>query len=55
MEQPALESETRFERRNADGIKTEVTSHPIGQARRQSLHDPLVVRSSKVPEDPPRF
>ena len=31
VEQPALESETRFECRNADGIKTDVTDHHIGQ------------------------
>ena len=35
VEQPALESETRFERRNADGFKTDVTDHHIGQVRRQ--------------------
>ena len=55
VEQPALESETRFERRNADGFKTEVTDHHIGQVRRPSLHDPLDMRPSKVPKDRPRF
>ena len=30
MEHPALESETRFERRSADDIKTEVTYHNTG-------------------------
>ena len=55
VEQPAIESETRFERRNADGFKTEVTDHHIGQVRRQYLHDPLDMRPSKVPKDLPRF
>ena len=55
VEQPALESETRFERRNADDFKTEVTDHHIGQVRRLSLHDPLDMRPSKVPKDRPRF
>ena len=55
VEQPALESETRFERRNADGFKTEVTDHHIGQVRRQYLLDPLDMRPSKVPKDRPRF
>ena len=55
VEQPALESETRFERRNADGFKTEVTDHHLGQVRRQYLKDPLDMRPSKVPKDRPRF
>ena len=55
VEQPASESETRFERRNADGFKTEATDHHIGQVRRPSLHDPLDMRPSKVPKDRPRF
>ena len=56
VEQPALlGSETRFERRNADGFQTEVTDHHIGQVRRPSLHDPLDMRPSKVPKDRPRF
>ena len=53
--QPALESETRFERRNADGFKTEVADHHIGKVRRQSLHDPFDMRPSKVPKDRPRL
>ena len=55
VEQPALESETRFEGRNADGFKMDVTDRHIGQVRRQSLHDPLDMRPSKVPKDRPRF
>ena len=55
VEQQALENETRFERRNADGFKMEVTDHHIGQVRRPYLHDPLDMRPSKVPNDRPRF
>ena len=69
--QPALESETRFERRSADDIKTEVTYHNTGlktdyntglltdhntrQAGMPHLHDPLDTRSSKVPKDRPHI
>ena len=63
MEQLALESETRFERRSADDIKTEVTyhntglltDHNTGQAGMPRLHDTLNMRSSKVPKDRPRI
>ena len=71
LEQPALESETRFERRSTDDIKTEVTyhntglktdyntgllkDHNTGQAGMPHLHDPLDMRSSKVPKDRPRI
>ena len=63
MEQLALESETRFERRSADDIKTEVTyhntalktDHNTGQAGMPRLHDTLDMRSSKVPKDRPRI
>ena len=63
MEQLALESETRFERRSADDIKTEVTyhntglltDHNTGQAGMPRLHDTLDIRSSKVPKDRPRI
>ena len=63
MEQLALESETRFERRSADDIKTEVTyhntgllsDHNTGQAGMPHLHDTLDMRSSKVPKDRPRI
>ena len=63
MEQLALESETRFERRSADDIKTEVTyhntglltDHNTGQAGMPHLHDTLDMRSSKVLEDRPRI
>ena len=63
MEQLALESETHFERRSADDIKTEVTyhntglltDHNAGQAGMPHLHDTLDMRSSKVPEDRPRI
>ena len=62
-EQLALESETRFERRSADDIKTEVTyhntglltDHNTGQAGIPHLHDTLDMRSSKVPKDRPRI
>ena len=63
MEQLALESETRFERRSADDIKTEVTyhntgllsDHNTGQAGMPHLHDTLDMRSSKVHKDRPRI
>ena len=63
MEQLALECETRFERRSADDIKTEVTyhntglltDHNTGQAGMPRLHDTLDMRSSKVPKDRPRI
>ena len=63
MEQLVLESETRFERRSADDIKTEVTyhntgfltDHNTGQAGMPHLHDTLDMRSSKVPKDRPRI
>ena len=55
VEQPALETETRFECRNADDFKTEVTDHHIGQIGRPCLHDPLDMPPSKVPKDLPRF
>ena len=71
LEQPALESETRFERRSADDIKTEVTyhntglktdyntglltDHSTGQVGMPRLHDPLGMRSRKVPKDRPRI
>ena len=63
MEQLALESETRFERRSADNIKTEVTyhntglltDHNTGQAGMPHLHDTLDMRSSKVPKYRPRI
>ena len=63
MEQLALESETRFERRSADDIKTEVTyhntglltDHNTGQAGMPRLHDTLDMRSSNVPKDRPRI
>ena len=32
-----------------------VTDHHIGKLRRPSFHDPLDMRSSKVPKDRPRF
>ena len=68
---PPLESETRFERRRADDIKTEVTYHNTGlktdyntglltdhktrQAGMPPLHDPLDTRSSRVPKDRPHI
>ena len=55
LEQPALESETRIEAKVTDHNTRLVTDHHIGQLRRPSFHDPLDMRSSKVPEDRSRF
>ena len=55
LEQPALESETRIEAKVTDHNTRLVTDHHIGQLRRPSFHDPLDMRSSKVPEDRSRL
>ena len=55
LEQPALESETRIEAKVTDHNTRLVTDHHIGQLRRPSFHDPLDMRSSKLPENRSRF
>ena len=71
LEQPVLESETRIKANVTDHntrLVTDhntrhvtehntglVTDHHTGQVIMSPLHDPLDMRSSKMPKDRPRF